>query len=91
MKYQNLSLEKVANKYQQDFSALEGVFVFPVGEVCDKLGLNVEFVKLDKGKSGYFDSAKKIIFVNDDYSLPTITIPPMFSLTISSVCAKVNS
>ncbi len=55
MKYQNLSLEIIANKYQQDFSALEGVFVFPVGEVCDKLGLNVEFVKLDKGKSGYFD------------------------------------
>ena len=47
MKYQNLSLEKIANKFQQDFSALEGVFVFPVGEVCDKLGLNVKFVKLN--------------------------------------------
>ena len=47
MKYQNLSLEKIANKFQQDFSALEGVFVFPVGEVCDKIGLNVEFVKLN--------------------------------------------
>ena len=45
MKYQNLSLEKIANKFQQDFFALEGVFVFPVGEFCDKLGLNVEFVK----------------------------------------------
>ena len=45
MKYQNLSLEKNANKFQQDFSALEGVFVFPVGEVCDKIGLNMEFVK----------------------------------------------
>ena len=67
MKYQNLSLEKIANKFQQDFSALEGVFVFPVGEVCDKIGLNVEFVKLDKGKSGYFDLVKKTIFVNDDY------------------------
>ncbi len=55
MKYKNTSLEIIANKYQQDFSDLEGVFVFPVGEVCDKLGLNVEFVKLDKGKSGYFD------------------------------------
>jgi hypothetical protein len=48
MKYQNLSLEKNANKFQQDFSTLEGVFVFPVGEVCDKLGLNVKFVKLKK-------------------------------------------
>lgn len=47
MKYQNLSLEKNANKFQQDFSALEGVFVFPVGEVCYKLGLNVKFVKLN--------------------------------------------
>jgi hypothetical protein len=55
MKYKNTSLEIIANKYQEDFSDLEGVFVFPVGEVCDKLGLNVEFVKLDKGKSGYFD------------------------------------
>jgi hypothetical protein len=55
MKYKNTSLEIIAKKYQQDFSDLEGVFVFPVGEVCDRLGLNVEFVKLDKGKSGYFD------------------------------------
>ena len=47
MKYQNLSLEKIAYKFQQDFSALEGVFVFAVGEVCDKIGLNVEFVKLN--------------------------------------------
>ena len=66
--YKNLSLNTVANKYKdKDFSDLEGVFVFPVGEVCDKLGLNVEFVKLDKGKSGYYDSQKKTIFVNDDY------------------------
>jgi hypothetical protein len=55
MKYKNTSLEIIAKKYQQDFSDLEGVIVFPVGEVCDKLGLNLKFVKLDKGKSGYFD------------------------------------
>jgi hypothetical protein len=55
MKYKNTSLEIIAKKYQQDFSDLEGVFVFPVGEVCDRLGLNVKFVKLNKGKSGYFD------------------------------------
>lgn len=66
--YKNLSLNKIANQYQnEDFSDLEGVFVFPVGEVCDKLGINVEFVKLDKGKSGYYDSKQKTIFVNDDY------------------------
>ncbi len=55
MKYQNLSPKKIANKFQQNFSALEGVFVFKVAEFCDKIGLNLKFVKLDKGKSGYFD------------------------------------
>jgi Zn-dependent peptidase ImmA (M78 family) len=67
-KYKNASLDKIAKKYQaEDFNDLEGVFVFPVGEVCDKLGINVEFIKLDKGKSGYYDSKTKTIFVNDDY------------------------
>ena len=54
-KYKNGSLDKISKKYQdQDFNDLEGVFVFPVGEVCDKLGINAEFIKLDKGKSGLF-------------------------------------
>ena len=47
MQHKNSSLKIIANKFQQDFSTLEGVFVFPVGEVCDKLGLNVKFVKLN--------------------------------------------
>lgn len=68
MQYKNSSLNRIAQKYKdKDFSDIEGVFVFPVGEVCDKLGLKVEFVKLDKGKSGFYDSVKKTIFVNDDY------------------------
>jgi len=67
-KYQNLSLGKIAQKYpENDFSNLEDSEIFPVGEVCDKLDLKVEFVKLTSGKSGYYDSNRKTIFVNDDY------------------------
>ena len=67
-KYQNLSLDKIAQKYpSNDFSNLEDSEIFPVGEVCDKIGLKVEFVKLKSGKSGYYNSNCKTIFVNDDY------------------------
>lgn len=60
MQYKNSSLNRISQKYKdKDFSDIEGVFVFSVGEVCDKLGLKVEFVKLDKGKSGFYDSVKK--------------------------------
>jgi Zn-dependent peptidase ImmA (M78 family) len=66
--HKNLSLHKIAIKYQSlDFNNLDEAYIFPVGEVCDKLGLEVKFDKLEKGKSGYFDSNKKTIFVNDDY------------------------
>ena len=66
--FKNSSLNQIAEKHKdKDFSDIEGVFVFPVGETCEKLGLKVEFSKLGNGKAGYYDSKVKTIFVNDDY------------------------
>jgi Zn-dependent peptidase ImmA (M78 family) len=66
--YKNQSLKKISNLYPSlDFSNLEGIFVFPVGELCDMLKINVEFTKLDKGKSGFYDCNSQTIFVNDNY------------------------
>lgn len=64
----NESLNKIAQTFDKiDFSNIDGVFAVPVGEICDKLGLSVEFKPLEDGHSGYFDGKTKTIFVNDNY------------------------
>lgn len=66
--YKNESLDKIVQKFPEvDLSGVEDVSIMPVGEICDKLGLGVEFKKLEEGHSGYFDSERKIIVVNDNY------------------------
>ena len=66
MTYKNESLEGIAKKFTTiDLSSLEDVFVVPVGEICDKLGLEVKFDKLESGHSGHLKD--KTIFVNDNY------------------------
>ena len=68
IEYQNESLAKIAKKFTTiDLSGIEIVFVVPVGEICDRLGLEVEFKKLEDGHSGFFDQDSKTIFVNDYY------------------------
>ncbi|MFM7620434.1 MAG: ImmA/IrrE family metallo-endopeptidase [Alphaproteobacteria bacterium] len=66
--YQNESLNKIAQKFTDiDLSQIDDVFVVPVGEICDKLGIKAEFRKLDDGHAGYFDHGLKTIFINENY------------------------
>ena len=66
--YQNDSLNKIAERFPLiDLSSIEGEFVVPVGEICDKLGLKAEFKQLEEGHSGYFNSENKTIVINDNY------------------------
>lgn len=67
--YQNESLNQIARKFPTlDLSGVDDVFVVPVGEICEKLGLKAEFTKLEEGHSGYLDRASQTIFINERYS-----------------------
>jgi Zn-dependent peptidase ImmA (M78 family) len=66
--YKNEALNKIKEKFGNiDLSEIDEVFVVPVGEICDKLGLSADFRKLGSGHSGYLDFENKTIVVNDDY------------------------
>lgn len=66
--YKNKALNRIKEKFSDiDLSMIDEVFIVPVGEICDKLGLKAEFKKLDKGLSGYLDCQSKTIVINDDY------------------------
>ena len=67
--YQNESLNKIVQKFPDiDLSQIDDIFVVPVGEICEKLGIKAEFKKLEDGHSGYFDFESKAIFINENYS-----------------------
>lgn len=68
MNYINSALNRVSNILNKDLSSLEDRFVFPVGELADKIGLKVEFISLPEGQSGTLDIENKIIYVNDNCS-----------------------
>ena len=68
MNYINSALKRISNILSKDLSSLEDKFVFPVGELADKIGLKVEFVSLPEGQSGALDIENKIIYVNDNCS-----------------------
>ena len=66
--YKNDSFNRIVQKFTDiDLSEIDGVFVVPVGQICDKLGLKAEFKRLKNGLSGYLDSENKTIFINEDY------------------------
>ena len=66
--YKNEALTIIAEKFPNiDLLSIDDVFVVPVGEICKKLNLKVEFKKLELGQSGCINIETKTIFVNDDY------------------------
>ncbi len=72
--YKNEGLNIIAEKLKErgkeiDFSDIDDTTpVFQVGALCARLGIDVIFAKLTNGLAGYFDHARTIIFVNDEYS-----------------------
>lgn len=66
MKYINDKLKEIAELIKEDLYFLENRFVFPVGELAEKIGLKIEFVDLPEGQAGKLEN--KIIYVNDNYS-----------------------
>jgi Zn-dependent peptidase ImmA (M78 family) len=69
-KYKNEGFNKIVSipKFSNiDFTKSDDRFVVPVGELCEQLGLDVEFMGLKDGHSGYFDSSSNTIVVNDTY------------------------
>lgn len=66
--YKNEGLQKIAHKFpEKDFTKIDDKFVVKVGLLCEILGLDIKFIQLEKGHSGYFDFEQKTIFVNKDY------------------------
>jgi len=66
--YKNEALAIITGKFPNiNLLDSDNIFVVPVGEICEKLNLKVEFKKLDQGQSGCLDVETKTIFVNDDY------------------------
>ena len=67
MNWINIKLQEIANIFKDiDFTSLDGHFVVPVGEICEKLNINIIFADLPNGQSGYFEN--NTIYVNDNYS-----------------------
>ena len=66
MTYINSKLKEIADLLKIDLSCLDDKFVFPIGELAEKLGLNVEFLDLPSGQSGKLEGGT--IYVNDSYS-----------------------
>jgi Zn-dependent peptidase ImmA (M78 family) len=67
--YNNESLKIIAEKFPNiNWSFVEKNSIVPVGEICEKLGLNVEFADLRPGLAGYLDRDSKTIYVNQSYS-----------------------
>lgn len=68
MSYKNEAFKKIIEKFPNiDLSSIDDVFVVPVGEICEKLGLKAEFKELDEGSSGYLDKDTNTIFINESY------------------------
>lgn len=65
--YKNLSLKQIAEKFTIDLTEIEGKFVLPIGEILEQINLQVQFVTLQDGHSGYLDVTNKTIFVNEAY------------------------
>ena len=67
-KYQNEALNVIAKKYQNiDFSNVDDNFVVKVGDICELLGLDCQFVELRDGCAGELDRKNKIIYINSNY------------------------
>jgi Zn-dependent peptidase ImmA (M78 family) len=68
MSYKNEAFKKIIEKFPDvDLSPIDDVFVVPVGEICEKLGLKAEFKELKDGLSGYLDQKTKTIVINENY------------------------
>lgn len=59
-------LQEIGNVCGVNLSDLEGRFPVPVGEICERIGLNVEFCNLPNGQAGKL--VGNTIQVNDNYA-----------------------
>ncbi len=68
-KYKNEALNIIHEKRPDmdiDFTSVDNAEpIFLIGELCEKLNLDLVFKKLDNGLSGYIDNERRMIYVND--------------------------
>jgi len=58
----NITFQDIEEDLQKN---IKQNYVFPVGELCDRLDLKVELQPLAKGCSGYIDIQSKTIYINN--------------------------
>jgi Zn-dependent peptidase ImmA (M78 family) len=59
-------LQEIGNVCGIDLSDLENIFPVPIAEICERIGLNVEFCDFPNGQAGKLIG--NTIQVNDNYS-----------------------
>lgn len=68
-KYKNEALNIIDKEYPDiDFSTIDDKFVVKVGDLCELLNLDCEFVDLKDGCAGELDRNNRIIYINNNYS-----------------------
>ena len=67
-KYRNEALNIIDKQYPNiDFSEVDDNFVVKVGDICELLNLNCQFVDLKDGCAGELDRNNRIIYINNNY------------------------
>lgn len=62
----NNKLKLISQVTNVDLSDLENIYPVPVGEIAERIGLKIKFIKMPKKQSGRLE--KNIIYVNDNQS-----------------------
>ena len=67
--YKNEALNIICNKYSNiDFSKIDDNFVVKVGDICELLNLDCQFVDLKDGCAGELDRNNRVIYINNNYT-----------------------